>query len=654
MTDSDNREGRDNMDLLVPLNRLIFGHAEGTGINARTTGRDEGIAELAANLHARGQIENLIVMRVSEQHEPGDPCYAVSNGNRRLAAFRMIHGEQSGHPIRCTLRDVDHDGAFEDSLTTAVTARQLHPVDQYEAFARLRDRGGKSVEEIARHYGMTVRQVEQALALGHLSDGVRAAWRKGEIKAEVAKAFTLAADHAAQDELIERLRRDRDLGDMDDYEVKAALRIDDVAGRLVEFIGVEAYVARGGKVTLDLFGCDHRVSDLKLAKAMANEKLAAECARLKAAGWSFAVTRESLGGKHWEYRDLLRDEQKRPTEDEERRLDELRAVFHEPGDGGARPLKELSAAELEAAMAWRRLTEEIELRAYTPAMMAKAGCILQIDSDGQLDIEYGKVKPAQREAAAEVVKTEQKAAKKAASKEAVDAVAAGREAAESTELSSALKERLDRQLISATREALAAMPQDEEFVGVLARCIISMITPERPFSMPDQVRTKLPTIRQALQPDLFNTAIAQAFDATDYFATAPKPLVLKAIAEAINPDEARKALALTRAKLGEFALANLGKSGWLPKELRTVHYAFKPLSVALTSPSPALAGEGRGGGARPAKTARGRPHPNPPPQAGEGAQRSSRRSAAAKPKAKAARPVKRAAAKKIGAKKRKA
>ena len=210
-------------------------------------------------------------------------------------------------------------------------------------------------------------------------------------------------------------------------------------------------------------------------------------------------------------------------------------------------------------------------------------------------------------------------------------------------------ERLERQLISATREAIAAMPTSEPFVGVLAMTIVAMITPERPYSMPDHVRTKLPTIRQALLPDLFNAAIARAFDAADYFATAPKVLVLKAIAEAINPDEARKATALSRAKLAEFALANLGKSGWLPKQLRTVHYSFKPLSVALTS---LLAGEVRG---RPAKTARVSPSPQPSPARGEGAQRSARRPAVAKPKAKPAKQVKRAAAaKKSGAKKSKA
>ena len=49
------------MDLQVPLNRLKFGHEDGGGINARVTGREDGLAALAANIHANGQIENLIV-----------------------------------------------------------------------------------------------------------------------------------------------------------------------------------------------------------------------------------------------------------------------------------------------------------------------------------------------------------------------------------------------------------------------------------------------------------------------------------------------------------------------------------------------------------------------------------------------------------------
>src|SRR5579863_2053386 len=111
------------MDLQIPLNRLKFGHEDGEGINARITGRDDGIAALAANIHANGQIENLIVKPL----EAVADFYAVANGNRRLAAFHMIFGEESSQLINCTIHEVDETKAFEFSLTTAITAQQLHP-----------------------------------------------------------------------------------------------------------------------------------------------------------------------------------------------------------------------------------------------------------------------------------------------------------------------------------------------------------------------------------------------------------------------------------------------------------------------------------------------------------------------------------------------
>ena len=43
------------MDLQVPLNRLKFGQEDGAGINARVAGRQDGIAELAANIYANAE-----------------------------------------------------------------------------------------------------------------------------------------------------------------------------------------------------------------------------------------------------------------------------------------------------------------------------------------------------------------------------------------------------------------------------------------------------------------------------------------------------------------------------------------------------------------------------------------------------------------------
>lgn len=581
------------MDFEVALNRLKFGQEDGAGINARITGRDDGIAELAANIHARGQIENLVVK------DAGDGFYAVSNGNRRLAAFHMIYGSDSGEPIRCTLRDVDEAGAFEDSLTTAVTAKQLHPVDQYEAFARLRDRHDKSIEEIANQYGMTEREVEQALALGHLSPRVRDLWRKGEIKASAAKAFTLAPDHKSQDEIIDQYLDSgykqgvAKLVDMDDSDVKRSLKIgNDKSGVLVEFIGIEAYEARGGKVTRDLFGTDHKVSDAKLAKTMAAECLADECKRLKDAGWSFAVSKESVRN-HYDYSALKVEDA--PTEEERQKLDQLVAMFDPSGnfgetyDGGLTYFELTGPLQL-AYRTHREMQNAIALRPYTAKMMEKAGCFVGLDEYGMLEIEYGRVKPAQKEKAAEVVKAEKKEQTKAAAK---TAKAGGKPAPESqTTLSNALKDRLEMMLVSATRDAIIGEPLlvNSPLFEILARVTCSQIATERAWGTPDAIRTKLPSIRQVLNKAVFNAALAKRFDAEDYLSNAPKGFVIKAIAEAINPDEARKISGKTKAEIWKFALANIGKTGWLPKELRTVHYAG-PGSEGYKRPAAVVAPE---------------------------------------------------------------
>jgi ParB family chromosome partitioning protein len=228
-------------------------------------------------------------------------------------------------------------------------------------------------------------------------------------------------------------------------------------------------------------------------------------------------------------------------------------------------------------------------------MMEKSGCFVGIDANGMLEVEYGRVKPAEKKAAAKVAKEEQASKKKA---DAKAAKAEGKPAPEPKELSNALKERLAAQLVAATRDAIAGDPllRGSPFAEVLARTICAQIDPDRPFSMPDAVRTKLPSIRQACNAAVFNAAIGKRFDTENYFSTAPKGFVLKAIGEAINPDEARKIAGKSKPEIWKFALANIPRTGWLPKELRTVHYkgpgsegykrpAAAPPAAAATMPA---------------------------------------------------------------------
>ncbi|MBM6411854.1 ParB/RepB/Spo0J family partition protein, partial [Lacticaseibacillus paracasei] len=103
--------------------------------------------------------------------------------------------------------------AMAKSLAANITQLPLHPVDQFEAFANVRDSllSTKSWEDaeiaIADRYGVSKDVVRRRLALGDLAPEIRAAWREGKIEGEVAKVFTLLRDQKAQADLFAKLKR---------------------------------------------------------------------------------------------------------------------------------------------------------------------------------------------------------------------------------------------------------------------------------------------------------------------------------------------------------------------------------------------------------------------------------------------------------------
>lgn len=596
------------MEIQVPLNKLHFGHEVGDGINARVSGRQEGIGALAANIFARGLIENLIVYHMFDDH------YGVSNGNRRLAALHSIHGaDNESVLINCTERKVNEVGAFEDSLTTAVLAAQLHPVDQYEAFARLKDAGNVE-EEIAHRFGMSVRQVEQALALGHLSPAIRQAWRKGEIKAEAAQAFTMSGDHGRQDNALEELRqRLADIRYADAGDVKDVL---DIArggpGALVEFVGIDAYVARGGVVTRDFFGIDHQVSDPKLAEEMANERLTVECEKLVAAGWGFAIPYASVMKTAGSYGYMAKKDT--ATAEETARLDELQGIFNDPDDEYSdRPYADMSDAQREAYREHRQLKMAVTERSFSAKDKKKGGCFVDVDDDGLLDIIYGRSKPVAPKAAAATEREIAQSSGAAVTEAGGSTDASPAEKPEPNVISNALRDRMIAQLTHGTRDAvMACMDTDlikSPIAQVLTKIVVSQINAEQPHHTPHSVMTKMHAIREAMPANLVNNAILKRFDAQDYFKSAPKSFVLKAIGEAINADEARKVASKTKAEIAKFAIANIGnKIGWVPKEMRCSHYVGPKPAPAATKATLAKKPAAKKAGADKAK-------PKPPKKA---------------------------------------
>jgi ParB family chromosome partitioning protein len=614
-----------NMQKQLPLKSLQFGHDASVIVNARVSGRQDGIDTLAANIHARGLIEPLIVVKDGDRD-----TYFVSDGNRRLAALQNIFGPESSQLIECNVRDVDGAGAFEDSLTAAVLAHQLHPVDQYEAFAKL-ESNGKSHEEIARHFGLTEKQVRQALALGGLSPKIREAWRKDEIRAETAQAFTLARDQKSQEKVFAKLAKAEELNA---HQVRAELGVKSNAhlAEMIKFVTPDLYRSRGGKITEDLFGEFHSISDEALVKTLAAEEIDRHCAELIAAGWSWAKPLSDLpaGARHWMQKPVADKDLVWLEGEKEQRaaLDKKLTAMENDSDAWDHEEQQILEGQIDA------IDRAVRGRSFSDKQKAQLGCIVDIE-DGELEISYGIVKPAEQLP----VKRGEKA------DDTDDAPGAGAAAAplakEPTTISNAMRERLETQLLHATKDALLA-----DTVGghpnmvILAGIVADQIRPEQKFHMPPAVTNKLPALRAALDPAAVNAAIAKRFDSKDYFGGAPKIIVLKAVKESINADEARKLTSSSKADIGKFALTNVVKTGWLPKELRTPHYAG-PGSDGYKKPAAASATAKEAAPARAAAKTAAKPKPPAKP-------------AALKRAASAKKSVKKTSAKKTPAKKKKA
>lgn len=267
----------------VPLGALRYGHEAPETLNARVTDRLVGIEGLANSIAYKGLLQRLGVVR----HEDGN--LYVAFGNRRLAGLHTLRDEardsrgvpvDDDFPVRVDFHEGSLAELLESSLAENIERAPLHPVDQFEAFAAMAERGMSQADMAARH-GIGEREVAQLLALGSLAPELREMWRGGDIDADIAKAFTLVKDHAVQ------MRTYTDLSEagafFNAHHVRHALTGGAPVKKALSFVGEDAYVAAGGSVSRDLFGDNVVVEDVALLNMLADEKLAGEILRIKEA-----------------------------------------------------------------------------------------------------------------------------------------------------------------------------------------------------------------------------------------------------------------------------------------------------------------------------------------------------------------------------------
>ncbi|MFZ4072463.1 MAG: ParB/RepB/Spo0J family partition protein [Caulobacterales bacterium] len=369
----------------IPLNKLTISEQ-----NIRRTDRKADLHALTASIKSLGLLQNLSVTRA------GNERYTVVAGGRRLAALKALAKQgvlAKDFPVPCHILD-DAD-ALESSLAENVQRVAADAMDEVEAFASLREQGF-DVGAIAQRFGVAHRHVEQRLALASLSPKLKAAYRKGDLALEAARAFCIAPDHARQEAVFKALGKPVTHA----ANVRAHLTHGRMRGtdRLARFVGLEAYEAAGGTLTRDLFlESEVYVDDPALLSRLANEKLEAFREDLLSKGWGWVNVNLGHGRFDGASSQRLHPTRRKPTEDEAARLAQLEAEIEElenasDGEVGKKSLRGSDFPtnddedprwtdhdRLEADH--QVLTET--LTSWDPQEMALAGVVISVEHDGR-------------------------------------------------------------------------------------------------------------------------------------------------------------------------------------------------------------------------------------------------------------------------------
>jgi len=370
---------------MIPVSRLVQAPE-----NVRKTNTGAGIDEMKASIQAEGLLQNLIAYPTENEK------LAVVGGERRRKALASLIKEKKlpkTYAVPCLVRS--RDEAIALSLAENVQREDMHPADQFEAFAALIDQG-KGIEDVAARYGVTPAVVTRRLKLAKVSPAILAAFRADSLTLEAVMGFTVTEDHAEQERVLAHFM---DQGRrIDRMAVIRMLTHEKVATDDPRFIFVTetAYLAAGGVITRDLFDADGGgyATDSALLDRLTVEKLTVEVPALLAAGWKWIEpvpehTSAMVRGYariYQRYRPLSAELEARQATLSDR-MDEIaeETGHSEPEDGPLADEYRTIADELEHI--------EAQQQVFDPAEFALAGGWLTIDEDGNLSTELGYVKP---------------------------------------------------------------------------------------------------------------------------------------------------------------------------------------------------------------------------------------------------------------------
>ncbi|MBA4203746.1 MAG: chromosome partitioning protein ParB [Polymorphum sp.] len=386
----------------IPFNRIRLSDS-----NVREVDVEAGLDELTFDIERREDLVQGLNVRAildADGNETGD--FETPAGGRRYRSIaRLVKAGRFPEDglVPCIVKKADaRTSAVDDSLAENVFRLALHPLDQFRAFKRMVD-GGMSKAEVATAYFTTERYVDQRLALAGVSPKLLEVYAENGMTLALLETFTANPDHARQEQVWDAVRQSHY---REPWHVRQMLTETSApaSDKRALFVGLDAYVAAGGPV-LPRYLFDEEdggwLDDVPLLDRLVADKLRTVADEVAAEGWKWitvsldlplgherglrplAGTLPQLTRKERKQREVLRDEYDALMAEHDG-CDELPNETHQ------------RLTEIEEAL------DAFENRpaVYDAAEIAIAGVFISVDSDGDLIVERGYVRPEDEPAAA--------------------------------------------------------------------------------------------------------------------------------------------------------------------------------------------------------------------------------------------------------------
>jgi ParB family transcriptional regulator, chromosome partitioning protein len=378
----------------IPLNKLVLSQS-----NVRRVKAGVSIEDLAADIARRGcLLQSLNVRPVLDADGAETGMFEVPAGGRRFRALQLLVKQKrlaKTAPVPCVVRDPSTAIlAEDDSLAENVQRAPLHPLDQFRAFRDMRQKG-MSEEDIAAAFFVGVNVVKQRLRLAAVSEKLLDIYAEDGMSLDQLMAFTVTTDHARQLQVWDALEHSYSQAP---FQIRRMLteRTARASDKRALFVGLDAYEQAGGIVMRDLFEEDDGgwLENVVLLDSLVTEKLKAEAEKIAAEGWKWIeVNIDFPFGHTHNLREVEGTPMDLATEDQAT-IEALRAEYAkleaEYADADELPTEvDARLGEIETALA---AFEDRPVN-YDPVEIPRAGVFISIDSDGNLSVDRGYVRP---------------------------------------------------------------------------------------------------------------------------------------------------------------------------------------------------------------------------------------------------------------------